>query len=777
MQKLAEWNFGVEGLDDAVDLRGGLDDYARGSRNLMPDGVKQSRPFRGLQYLAAGARRQFQIKDTWGGLDDVSGQTASGSLFSTIADMLVYIGRGQVSLEGTNISGAIASNLLRFLLKFNGSYTHAKSGPYVAGLPEPSAPQFGTITDSRFTSIALTGATAVKYARLRETTGGRSRASVSSVVLTGLVGKIPFCVVPAAISGQTHHIFFAIDPKLGLGNYYRAARANPFTNAEFTEEDVERTITTADAFHGANQFYDSLGRLTAADIGKRVEFLSSGISVPPGTVITGLTSPYQADLSNNVTITTGGSFNNTAKIISYVGGIDRGIALNLQSSTLTEEVAWIYDFPPPTGSHAFQLETRMFIVGYADASNKSGSAGADANGTVLLPSISDYFESYDPRYPTYLPEAVIDVLSDGMSSYKFLGGKNGIYAAQFLNVTNSTPVTLSVLLRGEGITTPSNWCARENAIYLFSAKGRPVRITEGGVVDLSFAAKVLHKMRNWDPLKVVVSSHPEGGGVVYSCEGEAEFFDETTNRWSSELSLNDFAPGVAISSVTTQSSLILTMENGSTRTAYHFDRGTGSFVCAVGHYQNQPEPQKYKVIQKLKAEAVCDRIDKNLFVGIHANTLPTHVTDGQINSGSSLFNSASAKFTNELKGSYILIKGAGISGGFFYARIKDVLSETQLRLGTTVEDLGLSANKNVNTSVSNAYALIGLRIFPVKANRKGTIEIDSGEFYLTGAHSYAASILLETNGTIAQGLKVRLDGEIDMEDGWTLPSSAFGEVV
>ena len=55
MQQLAEWQFGISGLDDAVDLRGDLTDYALGSRNLMPDGTKQSRPFKGLQLAGNGS--------------------------------------------------------------------------------------------------------------------------------------------------------------------------------------------------------------------------------------------------------------------------------------------------------------------------------------------------------------------------------------------------------------------------------------------------------------------------------------------------------------------------------------------------------------------------------------------------------------------------------------------------------------------------------------------------------------------------------------------------
>jgi hypothetical protein len=129
MQNLAEWQFGLSGLDAAADLRGELSDYAPGSRNLLPDGLRQSRAFRDLDILGTGGRRMVQIRDTWGALDDDGSNLGKGSLFSSIADMLVYCGRGQVRVETALIPGAIASAVLKFLLKWNGSYTDPESGP------------------------------------------------------------------------------------------------------------------------------------------------------------------------------------------------------------------------------------------------------------------------------------------------------------------------------------------------------------------------------------------------------------------------------------------------------------------------------------------------------------------------------------------------------------------------------------------------------------------------------------------------------------------------
>lgn len=775
MQKLAEWILGISGLDAAVDFRGDLSDYARGSRNLLPDGQKQSRPFKGLQQIGAagsGSRLMFQIKNSWGGLDDNLG-TASGSLFSSIADMLVFVGRGRVRLQNTALADVTASAILKFLLKWNGSYTDPKSGPYTAGLPEPFAVAVGLVSGDLYGAPNLTGTVSIKYARLRKITGGRSRASETSAVLV-VNNNAVYAVVPPAESGQDIHVFFGTDTKLGgIGLHYRIARANPFTDKEYTEEDVERQISGLTT-SGTDILVAPAGTFTAGDIGKRVR-AESGFTVPTPTTVAEIISDTEVRISNPFTLTSGTI---AATFLAYAGGVDRSVVLNWKPSDLTEESAWIYDFPPPAASHAFQLENRMFVCSYADAqtlANPMAGTDADNPGTALVPSIPNNFESYDPRFPIYLPEEVVDILSDGMESYKFIGGRNGIYAAQFLNVDRAAPLTLTVLLRGEGIKSPNNWCARERAIYLFTGEAQPVRIIEGGVVDLTFAARVKPLMRNWVQENVVVSAHPSGGGgVVYSHGSESYFFDETTGRWSTELPLSDFAAGNIISSVATQSELIITLETGGTRTAYYFDKGAGSYVCGIGGYQENPAPQRQKVIQRFSASGVADRVDKTGWLGIHANTLPAFVKDGAIASGSNSFTSAGSAFTSELAGQYILIKGAGAGGGFLFGRILST-TPTTLTIGTPADDLADSVALNAPATVSGAFALIGQRIFPFKANRKGTFEIDSGEMFMAGFTSYAVSMLIETSGVNAQPLALSVEGFVNMEEGWSIGSANFNE--
>lgn len=780
MQELAEWNLGVSGLDAAADLRGDLSDFAPGSRNLIPEGQKEARPFRGLTIegsSGSGGRKMVQIRDTWGSLDDDGATPGKGSLFSSVAEMLVYVGQGRVKLEGTWL-GVLASNVLRFLLRWNGSYTDPKSGPYAAGLPELLAPTVGVVTNtSLYGAGNLNGTVSIRASRYRKTTGGRSRASAASDVVT-VTNKAIYAVCDPIVSGQTHHIFFGTSDKLGaIGLHYRIARANPWTQQEYTEDDVERnvaitSVTSHDKLNAAS------GTFTAGDIGKLVENVS-GYSIPAGTTITAVNSSTQVQLSASITVLSGGA--GTVTLVSYVNSIRRAVVLNYKESDLIEETAWTLDFPPPTASHAFQLEGRMFLCSYADSRTMASetsdvpdaSASPSSPGTALVASLVGQFESYDPRYPIYLPEKIIDVLGDGMESYKFVGGKNGIYAVQYLNVTNSAPATLTLLLRGEGIATPQNWCARQRAIYLYTGKGQPTRIVEGGVVDTSFAAKVRREMRDIEQADMVVFPIPNSNGVVYAAGTRAWMFDDATNRWSTELDLADQAVGSIISAVSTASRSLITIANGSTRTAYEFDEGDGSYIVGVGHYQESPQAGSIKIVQKITATGETDVTNKSGWLCIFANTLPTHDVAFTTNGDNEVLINAEI-LNDEYIGSYVLIKEAGTGGDWLYGRITAVDSPIQFQLGTPERDLGNSVALEAGGTTSNAYCLIAKRIFPFTINRHGTFEVESPELFIPGFSSYAVAMMLENDGVRAQPLRITLSGTVNNEEGWKRPSTQFG---
>lgn len=782
MRILAEWNLGVGGLDATADLRGGRSEYAPNSLNLMPDGQNGSRPFRNLLLIGQGARQLVSLKDSWGGLDDDDDVPARGSLFSTIGDMLVFCGQGRVHVEDAD-TGVLASNILMFLLKWEGVYDHAMSGPFTAGLPEPLPVEIGIIDNPDFYGLPrLTGTGSIKVARLRSITGDRSRASATSAILT-LTDQAVYAVMPAAVSGQDRHVVFGTNMLLGgIGLHYRMPRANPFTNAEYRESDVERNVTIT-SVTGGDLLNAATGTFTAGDIGKLVEGVS-GLTVPADTVVTEIVGGGQIRVSNAVTGTSG-----VVTLVSYVNGIRRAVPLNWKVSDLIEDDAWIYDFPPPTCSHAAQIEDRIVLAAYADASARSAASGsspdasasADTPGTALLASLPGHFGSYDPRFPLYIPEAVVDFMGDGMDSYKFIGGRNGIYAVQYLNIQNGAPMTLTVLMRGEGIKHPHNWCPRERAIYLYT--GRPIRIVEGGNIDTTFAAPVRREMQDISQDDMVVVGHPRGGGVIYAAGDRAWYYDEVTNRWSTELALGQSGfVGNVVSAVATQSKAIITLEEDGERTAYEFDAGQGNFVVGISHYQGDPEPLQPKVIQRLLASGEQEYNNNSIvWVGLHRNTERTMLRGVDIAEGSKhLYVPSAATLDAGLIRSFVLIYNSSV-GSWELARIVGVESGTtpspywRYVLATPTRKLSDAADHAQNDAVVNGIALVAFRVYPVKIDKEGTFVVDSGEIEVPGCFSYAMSLVIPTSGKKAQPLDMELRGMVNEERVWQRTSTTFGK--
>lgn len=776
MQRLVRFIYSI--FNDSTDLSGEASDFARGSFNLMPLGLRQYRPFRNLLASGAGARRMFQIKDGWGGLDDAVNpatgiaQPASGSLFSTIADILVYIGHGQVSVDGASIPGAIATSLLRLLLKWNGSYTDAQSGPFTVGLIEPSAPEVGVLDTIIGGTPTTKGTYSFRAARLRGATGGKSRASQISKILT-LNGKAAYLVAPLAATGQTVHPFFVTTAGLGgIGLHFRIPNANPHTNLEYTEDDIDRVVSTLEVTNGSPTVSSSVAAFTQADVGKRFSPAAGAtFSVPnPTTVLSINEAGTSLTLSNPVTIASGAN-PRAAHLIAFTKNIDRAVVLNWKESDLAgeaAEISWIYDFPPPSASHAFQLASRLAVVTHADS---RAEASATNNGTALLFSLPNQLESFDLRFPLYLPGGFVDVLNRGIDSYSFIGCRNGIYAVQFVN-SDTIPATISVLLANEGIATPNNWAISKRWIYLCTGDGKLTRTGEGGAQDSLFYEPIRRYIAHWTQANTVITTDPKNDGTVFAQLGEVFYLDEQTGRWSTPLYLRDSAAGNVIAGIGARSELFLTVESGDVRSAYKFDRGTGSFVVGTSPYV-AAGGENNMLVQQISTKFVADDTDKNAYVALHRNNLNTYLTDGTIAAGTNFLNSAAAQFSNEYLGAHVLVKGAGAGGGWQWARIIGIVSPNQIALGTPTEDLNNSVPQNAINAVTETYVLIALQIFPVRANRLGTIQAQSPELFFSGCHSIAASILLETTGEAAHPMEIEISGDASGER-WDNPVSAWG---
>lgn len=752
-QVILEMNYGEAGYVDAPPLRAGRAALSRASRNLIPLGDGVLRVFKGTEFVGQGARRMFPFRDGWAGLGDVLNggviTKGSGSVFASLFAMCVFAGNGQLSINGMEIPGEIATSLVRILLFWNGSYTAPESGSYIAGLPEPSAPIVGVLNTTSSVVPNVTGATSFKLAGYRTTTGGRSRASATSAVVVP-AGKPITMQFPLPAVGLTNWAIFATDDGAGgRGTHRRMTRPNPYTQAEFLESDIQRAASTSFT-GGSNTITSTTANFTPADIGKRVEISGAGISIPFPTTITQVLSPTVAKMSGNASA----SGTRSTSFLAFVGGVDRTVLLNYAQGDLAAEFAWIDDFAPPPVSHVGELE-KVWIYFTGGGAN---DGVASANGSIAQFSNKNYLESVNPFWRLFLPAPVVDILPRGIDGYMFIGLKTMIIVFQYIESFETAPATASVALQNEGIASPNNWCLRFRGLYIFSSNGTFIRIIQGGDVDSSFSKDITPYTRLWIQKDVVVGNHRDGKSVILAYGGITLMFSEETEKWSSRLYLNDYEQGKAIACVTTESELLLTMEKpglisepGEIVLASHrsvkFDKGnTTNIAVAVSDYQTGGDPRFPKTLDEIYASLVSDSPGTRAFVSIHRNYEPQFFTDASITAGKNVLTVPSAKFTGDHLGYYVLIRNAGGTPNWMRARITAVTSPTTATLGDCKEILAECIPFNSVGGASKEYCLFAYEIYETAITRKGVTELVAQRIELANCFSFAVGIAFQATG-------------------------------
>jgi len=101
-----------QGFNNSVNpLTGGADTWADGSSNQFILGDNVVRPFKGYvtKGTDSGSRIAVQLGNTWGGLQDYTSVTASGSLVKDYLNYLYAIGAGKLSYEGQKVNAENAT--------------------------------------------------------------------------------------------------------------------------------------------------------------------------------------------------------------------------------------------------------------------------------------------------------------------------------------------------------------------------------------------------------------------------------------------------------------------------------------------------------------------------------------------------------------------------------------------------------------------------------------------------------------------------------------------
>src|SRR6476620_2236543 len=404
--------------------------FSLGSANNITLGDGSTRPWKGLtsQGVGTGSRIGLTIGRDWGGIRDNGIVRGSGSVWQDLGQSLWGAGSGIVTRLGADVLGSgstpfTLSTILQVLLNVNGSYSASTSGPFTAGLSQPSSPDIGIVQTpgAGYTGL-INGPVSAVIARLRLSTGARSIGSAVSAVVSPALRTVRV-TFPLASAGQdAWAIFFTQQGFGGVGLQYRLAYQN---SLDIPESLLTTNVTGLSTISGSATVSAVAGTFQSSWVGYQI-VLAAGSPDPAPTILSVAANGSSVVMSATATATG----TTTAEINAMVDWIPRSLEFDYQDGDLVPIVAWTDDYPPPAGTHACRLENVMNVIGcYSDATTSPTTTNP---GTCIAVSLPNFYESYKPRHLLFLPEQVVDVLSRPSDSYSYVGCRNSIHALQYV---------------------------------------------------------------------------------------------------------------------------------------------------------------------------------------------------------------------------------------------------------------------------------------------------------------------------------------------------------
>jgi hypothetical protein len=694
---LFSWRF-VHGFVAAANfLSDGLDSLVEGSRNLLLLGAmtvqgaltpSTQRPWKGLQSKGAstGSRKMCQVGKNWGGIKDIGGTQGAGSLFEDFGRMLVFIGAGQPSIQGVDITGVTLSTSLKLSVAVAGAYDAAHT--YTAGLGQPSAPDVGIVSSpgAGFSGL-VKGPISVKISRFRSVTGGRSRASTTSAVIEPS-GQSFFITFPLASSGQ----------------------------------DYWRVYVTQQGFGGVGLHWglprDSGGGLS--------------LDIPESVVAA-----------------------------ASLGGVSRTLEFEFKDGDLVDETAPVDDFAPPAATHCARIGRSLVLGGaYADSTTSPTST---STGTAWAVSIPNFYESYRPRDILFSPEQLVDILAREWDDYGYAIHRNCVTTLQFVGLTEEGPaVAAGVAWPDTGFPYPHCVTQYFGRLAGMVAKGSLVIMGEDGKPDFSWGAEIRDAIKDWDPADTKVGFDPANLSLVVMNGGTAYNYSLENKKWSApEYFADAGVSGSALSCVTAQGELVLSVNNGGAHTAYKWDAGASSMpVTAVTNWRNVGG--RGAMIDELQAVFDTDSSASPLTVGVHANMRQTYARDFSVTNGSNVLTSAGFGFDSEHTGDVVMLFGANVGGAgvsYMLARLTYASATT-----CTMTDPATGATLNAQATLSGLYGLVAhdalaLALTRAKVQPTGPVE----DILVRDALQVAVSLNLVTAAGRGQFIQADVWGTVGGE--------------
>lgn len=684
-----------EGYNDSLDpLSGNTTTSAQGSCNsfILGDGI--NRPFKGYysQGTNSGSRIAVQLGSSWGGLMDYTNVTASGSFIKDALNSLYAIGAGKLSYEGTKIeqgTGTFSVPDTDFNTTTN-VITEVGHG-LTTGQPVLISSNVGLITVS---GTALTATTSYYAIVLSSSTFKLAYTYTAAMAGTPV---IDFTAVAAGnvtfsygndLTASTVLQVATVATNTNWYSYYDQAGLGQSDAPEVTVPVTPGTGYTG-LINGAISFKIAAIRdrsQTGQDISstgpipvKGIASTTSAVVVPVNQTVKITFPTAQSGQTHWAVFATKQGFGGTGVFlrigyrtssatdatwiwaiseatVAAGGGATRTLEFDFQDGDLYPEEAWILDYQPPPGTHFLRLENCGIVLGCYD-------------GTVCAVSLPNFLESYDPFHLLYLPEPVTAVLHRLTDDFAYVAGRNSIHAIQYVGYRGDDlpSATLTTISPDVGIAKQCNWCQASNTIVAFLEGKGLVRMSNGGngqvLIDYEFGKEVAWLTKDWTT-DTVVTWNPSTQSVVAGYGNVSVSYCFETQVWGNPVYNSDAGiTGDWLSGIPSRGSLIVSLNNSGTHTAYAYDNNTSTTrmpISTISRWQSAVQGARSNNLYELESGVRVGTNGEPIIMGVHTNLFRTFYRTVAMTASSNVVTASSAIFNDTYTGKWIAMFGTGI---------------------------------------------------------------------------------------------------------------------
>lgn len=762
------------GFDDSRNLIN-REGFAEGSCNqlLLGEGPV---PFRGFtsKGTSTGSKIAVQLGSTYGGLNNYSSVTASGSLIEDQSKTLYMIGAGKPSKEGvliqayanpaTTISivsatdvdtgtGTITEAAHGFTTGNQARYT-ATSSAVIGGLALSTTYFVIVITANTF-KLATTYANALAGSFITLSgTGTGTQTFTKGVDMTA-------STLLKVASVQLSDYLYTYFDQAGLARSDAPALEVPTTIGTTFTGLMDGAISFKIA--GIRDRINQGVNITSPDADvKSVASTTSAVVVPQKktvkitfpTAVTGQT--HWAVFATKIGFGgTGVHYRIGYRISSeadaeWIYGIpeetvsaaSRTLEFDFRDGDLLPEEAWLFDYVPPAGTHFIRLENIGVVLGCYD-------------GTIGAVSLPNFFESYHPRHLIYFPEPVTAVLHRQIDDFAYVACRNSIHVLQYVGYRGDDypSCTISTISPEVGIAQQSNWSSGMGVIMAFIEGSGLVIIGNDGKINYEFGKQVAYLTKDWLATGVVIAFDPKTRSFVAGHGTNSISYSLQTGQFSTPVYLTDAGvTGSWLAATNTRGEMIASINNASAHTAYSYGLGaTRTLTVSMSHWMKGTRSVN---IYEIEASVRQGNTVEPAILGIHQNLFKTFQRSISVTNASNVITGTG--FTTSYTGKQVVIFGTNINGAgvnFIIGRVT-YSSATQL----TLTNRTTGSTLNVQANVSDALMLIGEDFEAIVP----TANIDNHlySFYpsVQDCRSYCVSVTQMTDGITGGVIDVNIYG-------------------